>query len=89
MMFASFTTLPHFAWSALMRSTVRAGDRISVSQPVALMVSTVALSVPRHQRMLEHPTPELGRALVRTNWPRTVAWTAHAVILAAMVFRLV
>ena len=53
------------------------------------LLSTVTLSVPRHQRMLEHPTPELGRALVRTNWPRTVAWTAHAVILTAMVFRLV
>jgi phage terminase large subunit-like protein len=53
------------------------------------LVSTVALSVPRHQRMLTDPSPELGRALVRTNWPRTIAWTGHAAILTVMVWRLV
>lgn len=37
--------------------------------------STIMLSVPRHARMATHPDDEVGRSLVRTNWPRTVAWT--------------
>ena len=40
--------------------------------------STVFLSVPRHGAMASNPTPELGRELVVTNWPRTIAWTARA-----------
>jgi hypothetical protein len=51
------------------------------------LASTVLLSVPRHQRMLVAPDPQLGRSLVRTNWPRTIAWTAHAVIAAVITLR--
>lgn len=40
--------------------------------------STVFLSVPRHSAMATNPTPELGRELVATNWPRTIAWTLRA-----------
>jgi hypothetical protein len=46
LMFASFTTLPHLALSALMRSMVCAGVRICASQPVALIGSSAALSAP-------------------------------------------
>lgn len=53
------------------------------------LLATVLLSVPRHQRMLERPDPALGRSLVVTNWPRTLAWTAHAVIATVMVALLV
>lgn len=41
---------------------------------------TVMLSVPRHARMATHPDDEVGRSLVRTNWPRTVAWTLRGAI---------
>lgn len=42
--------------------------------------STVILSVPRHAEMAQNPTPEIGRALVRTNWPRTIAWSLRGVL---------
>lgn len=45
---------------------------------------TVFLSVPRHERMAKNPTPSIGRELVQTNWPRTIAWTARGIILALM-----
>ena len=47
---------------------------------------TVLLSVPRHARMAENPTPTIGRELVITNWPRTIAWTACGVITTTMLF---
>ena len=53
------------------------------------LASTVLLSVPRHGRMAAEPTATIGRELVVTNWPRTVAWTAHAAVCAVMLSRLV
>ncbi len=47
---------------------------------------TVLLSVPRHARMAENPTPTIGRELVLTNWPRTIAWTICGVLTAVMLF---
>ena len=44
------------------------------------LLSTVLLSVPRHSRMANEPTDTIGRELVVTNWPRTVAWTAHGIV---------
>ena len=58
-----------------------------VTVAVAL-ASTVLLSVPRHARMAERPDAKVGRELVVTNWPRTVAWTAHGIVCAVMVVRL-
>ena len=46
--------------------------------------STVLLSVPLHARMAEAPDASIGRRLVLSNWPRTVAWTARGVICAVM-----
>lgn len=46
--------------------------------------STVLLSVPRHARMASAPDARVGRELVLTNWPRTVAWTARTGVCAAM-----
>jgi hypothetical protein len=48
--------------------------------------STVLLSVPRHARMAENPTPTIGRELVLTNWPRTIAWTICGILTATMTF---
>lgn len=53
---------------------------------VALM-STVLLSVPRHGRMATEPTSSIGRELVITNWPRTIAWTAHGVVCVVMLLK--
>jgi hypothetical protein len=47
---------------------------------------TVLLSVPRHARMAENPTPTIGHELVLTNWPRTIAWTICGVLTATMTF---
>lgn len=46
--------------------------------------STVFLSVPRHARMAANPDSRVGRELVLTNWPRTVAWTARGALCATM-----
>ena len=45
---------------------------------------TVLLSVPRHARMAAHPDKSVGRELVLTNWPRTIAWTARGLVVAMM-----
>lgn len=50
--------------------------------------STVLLSVPLHARMAEAPDDSIGRRLVVTNWPRTVAWTARGVVCAGMLHQL-
>lgn len=44
------------------------------------LLCTVLLSVPRHARMAENPDARVGRELVLTNWPRTVAWSLHGII---------
>lgn len=46
--------------------------------------STVLLSVPRHARMAAAPDARVGRELVLTNWPRTVAWTARGALCSVM-----
>ena len=47
---------------------------------------TVLLSVPRHARMAAHPDASVGRELVLTNWPRTIAWSARGVVVALMLW---
>lgn len=42
--------------------------------------STVLLSVPLHEKMATNPDDTVGRRLVVTNWPRTVAWTLRGVL---------
>jgi uncharacterized membrane protein len=53
------------------------------------LLCTVLLSVPRHARMAENPDASVGRELVLTNWPRTVAWTFHGIISAVLLFHTV
>lgn len=45
---------------------------------------TIALSVPRHTRMAIAPDARVGRELVLTNWPRTVAWTLRGAVAVAI-----
>ncbi|GDX34654.1 hypothetical protein LBMAG16_14850 [Actinomycetes bacterium] len=51
--------------------------------------STVFVSVPLHAKMATNPTAELGQRLVATNWPRTIAWTARAVVCTVMILQVV
>jgi hypothetical protein len=51
--------------------------------------STVFLSVPLHSKMATNPTAEVGRRLVVTNWPRTIAWSARAVVCTVMLLQVV
>ena len=51
--------------------------------------STVLVSVPLHAKMATNPTADVGRRLVVTNWPRTIAWSARAIVCAAMLLQVV
>jgi hypothetical protein len=46
--------------------------------------STIFLSVPLHQKMVDQPSAEIGVKLVATNWPRTVSWTLRGVVCLVM-----
>lgn len=46
--------------------------------------STVVLSVPLHARMARGEHAGIGRRLVVTNWPRTLAWTLHGAVGVVM-----
>jgi len=46
--------------------------------------STIFLSVPLHQKMINQPSVEIGQKLVATNWPRTISWTLRGVVCLAM-----
>jgi hypothetical protein len=49
--------------------------------------STIFLSVPLHEKMAQTPTEDIGHKLVRTNWPRTIAWTLRGVLVAIMLLQ--
>ena len=46
--------------------------------------STVLLQVPAHARLATGYDADVQRRLVRTNWIRTVGWSARSVIASAM-----
>lgn len=47
-------------------------------------VSTATLQGPMHQRLAQRFDEALVRRLVATNWIRTIAWSARAVLALAM-----
>lgn len=49
------------------------------------LLSTVAFSVPQHSALAHGHDPDAARRLIQTNWIRTVAWTARALILTVAV----
>ncbi len=53
---------------------------------VALVwLSTLAVQMPLHARLArEGHAPGVVAALVRSNWPRTILWTARAILAAWM-----
>jgi hypothetical protein len=50
---------------------------------------TVLLSVPLHAKMATNPDAQVGKKLVATNWPRTIAWSLRAVVCVVMVAQMV
>jgi len=64
------------------------GDWRSQAVPTALLAvvwaSTAFIQVPQHQKL----TPETVPALVRSNWLRTIVWTARLALLGVLVFGL-
>ena len=46
------------------------------------LLSTVLVQVPLHKRLGQGHDPDAAERLLRTNWVRTVAWTARGVVLA-------
>ena len=46
--------------------------------------STIFVSVPLHAKMAANPTADVGRRLVTTNWPRTIAWSLRASVCVVM-----
>jgi hypothetical protein len=55
----------------------------AIAEAVAIG-TTAFVSAPMHVRLSENPDPALLDRLVATNWIRTVAWTARAVIAIAI-----
>lgn len=60
------------------------GAAVAAAIPV---VVTVTASVPAHVALGAGFDPAVHRRLVRTNWIRTAAWTAHAPIALAILAR--
>ena len=50
-----------------------------------IWVSTAALQVPAHNRMLKGFDEDAHRRLVRTNWVRTLLWSARAILACALI----
>jgi hypothetical protein len=46
-----------------------------------IWVSTFTLQGPHHNLLVKEFNPALWRSLLRTNWIRTIAWTARGIML--------
>lgn len=51
------------------------------------LVSTVVFSVPQHAALAQGHDDAAARQLIRTNWYRTIAWTARAFVLVVAVIQ--
>ena len=51
---------------------------------VVIWVSTAALQVPCHHRLLKSFEPSIHRKLVNSNWIRTIAWSLRGILLIIM-----
>jgi hypothetical protein len=54
---------------------------------LVVWISTAVLQVPRHGRLAGGFDPGVHRALVATNWIRTLAWTARGILLLRILAR--
>lgn len=53
-----------------------------------IWLSTGVFQIPAHQRLEERFDPDVVKTLVRTNWIRTVAWTARAGVVTSMMVQM-
>ena len=51
---------------------------------VLIWISTAALQVPCHNRLLQSFEPSVHRKLVSSNWIRTIAWSLRGILLIMM-----
>jgi hypothetical protein len=56
----------------------------AVGLTVVALGSTAVFQVPLHRRLAAGWDPVAGRRLVQTNWLRTAAWTARAVLVTVV-----
>ena len=57
---------------------------IGVALLAIVWISTAALQVPAHTRLLTGLDGSVVRRLVASNWIRTIAWSARAIVAIAM-----
>jgi hypothetical protein len=78
------------AIGGMMLAPMRLSPAVSVTALALLLVvwlSTFGLQVPMHRRLAGGFDAAAHRRLVTTNWVRTCAWTARAVLLVAAAAR--
>jgi magnesium-transporting ATPase (P-type) len=61
--------------------------QVSLALLAIIWLSTALIQVPLHRRLVHGRDLAAITALVRTNWIRTVAWSARAAIVSLMVTR--
>jgi hypothetical protein len=61
---------------------------VALGLVVAAWLSTFGLQVPCHNRLSQGFSSAVHIRLVRTNWLRTIAWTARTVVLLALLLRI-
>lgn len=74
------------AWLLIDGPSATDGRLVAVAALTAAIpvIVTVVWSVPAHGRLAEGFDVDVHRRLVRTNWIRTLAWTAHGANAVAM-----
>lgn len=77
---AALLALPGFTAGRVEAAMAIAG----AAMVVLVWASTFLVQVPLHERLSRGADAALVRRLVRTNWARTVLWTAHAVVSVLM-----
>lgn len=59
---------------------------VGLALSAAVVLVTVVVAVPAHQRLAEGYVAAAHRRLVRSNWVRTVAWSARGGVALAIVY---
>ena len=86
---------PFMAIEGITALLIAAGERESLGWGLVLAgllllavihASTVFLQVPAHNRLEKGFCPATAERLVRTNWIRTLGWTARVAVAAAMIY---
>lgn len=83
-----FVELGTSLWLACHPPAGRSVDyQISAVLVVLVWLSTFFLQVPKHRVLETQFDKQTWRSLVRSNWIRTILWTAHLAIMCVAVLR--